>query len=300
MKFSKYYLSAITAYLIWGFFSLGLKPLANFASLDILFYRVFLCVILMVAINVFFRKKVIKETYSEFKSLEKKEKNSIIFLIISGTFLLTANWFFFIYVMNHINVKAAGFAYLVCPILTAVFASIILKEKLSALQKIAVAISFFSCMMLAMSHLKDVIYSLIVGATYALYLVSQRKNTRIDKFLMLGIQLFGMACILLPFYPIYSQPFPTETNFFIFIPIISVLFTIIPMYLSLYALKGVNSSTVGILIYINPIINFFLAVFLFHEKISETQIIAYTLIMIAVAIFNYSVFAKRKTVALKM
>lgn len=300
MKFSKYYLSAIVAYLIWGFFSLGLKPLANHSSLDILFYRVFLCVILMVGINLIFRRKILLQTWNEFKILDKKERRSILFLIVSGTFLLTANWFFFIYVMNHVNVKAAGFAYLVCPILTAVFASLILKEKLSPWQKVAISISFFGCILLAMNHFQDVFYSLIVASTYALYLISQRKNTRIDKFLMLAVQLFGMSLILLPFYPIYSGAFPTDTAFFVFIPLISILFTIVPMYLSLYALKGVNSSTVGILIYINPIINFLLALFLFDEKITEIQIIAYTMIMVSVIIFNVSIFAKKPTMALKL
>ena len=38
--------------------------------------------------------------------------------------------------------------------------------------------------------------------------------------------------------------------------LIAVLFTIIPLFLNLYALKGVNSSTMGILLYINPVFNF--------------------------------------------
>ena len=57
MKQKKYYLAAFLAFFIWGFFSLALKPLQAYSSLDILFYRVFFSVILMCIVNVAFRKK---------------------------------------------------------------------------------------------------------------------------------------------------------------------------------------------------------------------------------------------------
>jgi chloramphenicol-sensitive protein RarD len=62
MKVSKYYVAALSAFLIWGFFSLALKPLHNYPSLDILFYRVFFCAILMLLYNVIFRRQVVRAT----------------------------------------------------------------------------------------------------------------------------------------------------------------------------------------------------------------------------------------------
>ena len=47
MKNVKYYLAAITASTIWGFFSFVLRPLAAWSSVDILFYRVFTSAILL-------------------------------------------------------------------------------------------------------------------------------------------------------------------------------------------------------------------------------------------------------------
>ncbi|MEZ0004860.1 chloramphenicol-sensitive protein RarD [Flavobacterium sp. 28YEA47A] len=286
MRLSKYYLAAITAFTIWGFFSLALKPLHLYPSLDILFYRVFLCVVLMMGINLLFRKKTLRETKENFKLMSATQKRNAVLLTLGGSLLLSANWFFFIYVMNHVSVKAASFAYLVCPILTTVFAYFILKEKLNKWQWTAVGLSVFSCLLLSFNHFMDIFYSLIVAATYALYLVSQRKNTAIDKFLLLTLQLTTTAIILLPFYPFYSSEVPTAFNFYFYLVIIVVLFTIIPLFLNLYALKGVNSSTVGILLYINPLINFFLAIFYYKEDITTFQIIAYSLILLSIIIFN--------------
>ncbi|MFY0482967.1 EamA family transporter [Flavobacterium sp. PLA-1-15] len=294
MKLTKYYLAAVLAFVIWGFFSLALKPLHNYPSLDILFYRLFFCVVLMMVISLGFRRKTITETAVHFKSLAVKQKQNLILLTVGGSMLLAANWFLFIFVMNHISVKAASFAYLVCPILTTVFAFFILKEQLSKIQWSAVGLSIFSCILLGYGHFEDVFYSLIVATTYALYLVIQKRNTSIDKFFLLTIQLVILAIFLLPFYPVYSAQIPTEISFYLYILVIAVVFTIVPLFLNLYALKGINSSTVGILLYLNPIITFILAIFYYNESISFFQIVAYSLILLSIVLFNSKLFFKSK------
>lgn len=294
MRFSKYYFAAFSAFLIWGFFSLALKPLRDYPSLDILFYRVFFSVVMMLLINVLFRKKVMRENWHYFKNMTFERKRSVVFLTFAGGILLCSNWFVFIYVMNHVGVKAASLAYLICPILTTVFAFFILNEKLSKWQWIAVIISVFSCFLLSFNHFQDIFYSLIVAATYALYLVSQRKNTEIDKFLLLTVQLVLTAIIMLPFYPKYSGAIPAEPLFYSCLLVIVVVFTIIPLFLNLYALKGINSSTVGIMMYINPIINFVLAVFLYKEHVSWLQLLSYFLILVSIVAFNEKLIFTRK------
>jgi chloramphenicol-sensitive protein RarD len=290
----KYYFAAFTAFLIWGFFSLALKPLQDFPSLDILFYRVFLSSIVMLLINLIFRRKTVKENALLFSNLKANDKKRIIFLTLGGSFLLIANWFVFIYVVNHVNVKAASLAYLICPILTTVFAFVILKEKLSKPQWIAIFISICSCFLLSINHFQDIFYSLIVAASYALYLVSQRKNSEIDKFITLTIQLVFTALVILPFYPSFSGVIPTTPTFYIYLGVIVIVFTIVPLFLNLYALKGINSSTVGIMMYINPIINFLIAVFYYNEEVTTIQLISYFLILISIMVFNEKLLFNRK------
>ncbi|HEV7381696.1 MAG TPA: EamA family transporter, partial [Dyadobacter sp.] len=201
MKLYKYYLIAFLSFMIWGFFSLALKPLHNYPSLDILFYRVFLCAVIMLVISLVIRVPVLRKSIGLIKAMPKREQLSLVKRTLGGGILLTANWFFFIYVMNHISVKAASFAYLVCPILTTVIAFFVLQEKLSKWQWIAVALSVISCLLLSFNNIADVAYSMIVALSYALYLVTQRKNFGIDKFLILTIQISFSALLLLPFYP---------------------------------------------------------------------------------------------------
>lgn len=295
MKNSKYYLAAITAYTIWGFFSLVLKPIHSYSSLDILFYRVFSCSILLLLISFVFKRKKIKEAVATFKALSLEKKRKTVLLNIGGSIFLTANWFTFIYVMNHVSVKATSLAYLVCPILTTLLAYFILHEKLSKTQWISVGLSITGCLLLSYANIMDMFFSIIIGLTYASYLVSQRVNVGFDKFIVLTFHITLSALFLLPFFPAYSGPIPTEFKFYLCIEIIALGFTIIPLLLNLFALTGLNSSTVGMLLNINPMIAFGLATFVYHEQSGPLQILSYSIIFISVLIFNSHHIFKNKS-----
>lgn len=294
VKTTKYYIAAITAYTVWGFFSLVLKPIHEYPALDILFYRVFSCCILMLVITFLFKRKALQESINVFKSLSAAEKKKAVLLNIGGSIFLMANWFTFIYVMNHVSVKATSLAYLVCPILTTLLAYFILKEKLAKTQWLAVGLSIFGCLLLSYADIMDMFFSIIIGLTYACYLVSQRVNKGFDRFIVLTFHITLAAIVLFPFYLEYSGTIPTEFKFYFCIETIAIAFTIIPLFLNLYALSGINSSTVGMLLNINPMIAFLLANFVYHEKISALQISAYGIIFIAVLVFNSNHFFAMK------
>jgi chloramphenicol-sensitive protein RarD len=293
---NKYYAAAFAAFFIWGFFSFALKPLQDYPSLDILFYRVFFSVATMILINIIFRRKIVAQNWRYLSGLPRAERRNAVVMTLGGAVFLSSNWFIYIYVMNHVSVNAASLAYLICPILTTVLAFFLLKEQLSKWQWFAVFVSCVSCMLLGYGHFSAIFYSLLTAATYAFYIISQRKNTDIDKFLGLTIQLSFTALILAPFYPAYSGTIPTAPLFYGCMAMIVVFFTVIPLFLNLYALKGISSSAVGIMIYINPIINFLLAIFYYHEEVSFMQLLSYFLILVSIVIFNEKIlFTKKKS-----
>lgn len=296
MNQSKYILSAVIAYFLWGFFSFGLKPIAHYGSLDILFYRLFISVFVLVIINVGFRRNKIKSDWNLFRSLTKKEQNKIVSLITGGSIVLMSNWLVFIVVMNHVSVQAASLSYLVCPIITTVLAFIILKEKLTKVKWLAVLISVIACGILSFGHFKDLMFSLFVAITFASYLIIQRSLNRFDSFNLLMTQLTTVAVLMLPLVFLFASPIPTEPIFYQSVAMIVILFTVIPMFLNNFALKGINSSTVGILIYLNPIMNFVLAITYYKEPVTTLQMLGYSLILLAIIVFNAQTIFKNKSI----
>jgi len=297
----KYYLSALMGFIIWGTFALVLKPLSSYAALDILIHRVLFASFCILLACFIFRRKQTLESIRYIKSTSNKEKSKLFINVLASAVLLGLNWFLFIYVMNAVSVNATSLAYLICPILTTVLANIFLKEHLNQGQWFAVGLSAISCLILAYGHFIDLFYSFIIALSYAAYLILQKNKFQIDKFFSLTIHILISTILLLPILSVVDASTVKSNEFYIYILIIAIGYTIIPLFLNIYALKGLDSSVVGILLYLNPIISFFLAVLYYKEAINLMQIIAFSMIFLAVIIFNIAyIYERKKTNQLKL
>ncbi|MBA5630461.1 EamA family transporter [Moheibacter lacus] len=283
---AKYYLAVMSAFIIWGLFSLPLKAIENYASLDILLSRVLMASVLILAISLLFRRKISLENLRIFKNLNPQNRRKLIFLNLVSSILLAINWYLFIYVMNRISVNATSLAYMLCPIITTVLAYIILKDRLSKVQWIAVLLSLMSCILLSIGHFMDVFYSFIIALSYAIYLILQKKNQQLDRFFTLTFQIVCGTIILLPLYS-QQQELPEKGAYFYGIVfLIAGVFTILPMFLNVFSLNKLNSSTAGIFIYMNPVFSFLLALLYFKEEMDSVKIIAYSVVFFSVILFN--------------
>ena len=291
-KGSIVYLScAIGAAVLWGFFAFPLRRINHYSPQQILYYRVFVSFVIVWAVNLLFRRNKLQRDYLVLKEMGSAERRKIIWLLLASGVFITGNWYTFIYVINHINLKAASFAYMICPILTAAGGFILLKEPVTRLKMIAIAVAVLSVAILSTASLHQAAWSIVVALMYALYLIIQRVLNQFDKLNLLGVQLLISMVLLLPFYVHDAQAVPADTEFWVVILIIAVLLTIIPLLLSSYALNGIPSSTLGITIYINPFISFTVAFLFFHEQVSMQQLAGYLLLMVAVVIFNWNIIS---------
>ncbi len=293
----KYFLAAFISVAIWGFFSIPLRHLKNYPSDEILHYRIFTSLVITWLVIFLFRRSKLKADIDYLKTETKANQKKLFRLTLLAGLLVTSNWFSFIYAVNHVSLKSAAFAYMVCPLITAMGGFLILKEHLTTVKLTAIGIAVISILILAQGSVTDVLWSVFIATLYAFYLIIQRVITKIDKFNMLGVQLIISTIIMLPLFIYHFKSFPTDIYFWIHILIIAVVFTIIPLFLSLYALIGLPSSTLGIIIYVNPIVAFAVAFFYFDEEISPHQLYAYSLLMAAVVVFNWGIirelFTKR-------
>lgn len=289
MQNFKYYIIAFCAFMLWGFFSLALKPISYVLSFDILFYRISFSAVIIVFFTLLFRRKILLNDLKNFKRLPDKDKKRSLGLTTIGGLLLGINWFLFIYVVNQINVQSASFAYLICPIITTFLANIILKEKLQKIQWIAVLISTIGCLICFVSNSNNLFFALVVAFTYAFYLISQRSNIYFDKLNTLAFQIILIFILSLPYYFVNGFSVPVNPSFYLYILAIATLFTLAPLYMNLYALKGASASNVGVMLYINPLIAFLLAIFYYKEHINTLQFVSYFLILLSVFIFNYRI-----------
>lgn len=294
MKFNKYYLVAFLSFFLWGFFSLALKPIAKESSFDVLFFRILLSVFFIVLLAISIQRKQIVQSIQSFKTFSVKDKKKALLYNVLGGVLLGSNWYLFIYVVNQVNVQTASYAYLICPIITWIVAFFILKEKLNRWQWLAIVFCILGSSLYYISNPNNLFFAIVVAATYAFFLISQKKNNYFDKFTNLVFQLIVILLVALPYYIYHGFHVPHHLTFYVYIAIIATFFTIIPLYMNFYALQGASASAVGIMLYVNPIITFLLSIFYFKESIKVLQILSYLLILFSIFIFNIKVFVKKE------
>lgn len=284
---NKHYLAAVGSFVIWGTFSIALKAMDGFLPSTILYFRILISVLLLLGVFAFFKRKELLANMRTLRSFAPGKRARVMLNIVCGGLLLAVNWLVFIHVVNHVSIKTASFSYFICPVLTAVLAFVFLKEKLGVVQWVSVAICAASCLMIGKDSLKEAGYSLIVASSYALYLVLQRRSQHLDKLVTMLFQIGTALIIITPFYMYLVPQTPAGVKFYVGTTVIALFFTVLPLSLQLFALQKLNSATIGILMYINPMMNFLIAVFVYNETIGIYQGVGYALILAAVVIFNY-------------
>jgi chloramphenicol-sensitive protein RarD len=297
MNNRKHYAAAITAFVVWGFFSIPLRALSDFSAGEILYFRILFSLALLTMVIVGFKRQDVHANKVNLKALPPVARRNIILLSLGGGLLLTVNWLTFIYIVNNINIKTASFSYLICPVITAVLGYVLIKEKMSTMQWVAVVLCAFSCILIGISSALELGYSFLTAFTYALYLITQRKVQGFDRLILLGVQVLFATVVLTCFSGFLVQEIPASISFYAIIFAIAALFTVIPLFLNLFALNRINSATIGILMYINPLINFTIAFVVFNETINSIQLVGYAIIAVALVVFNFQNFGKLRQVA---
>lgn len=292
MDTRKHYAAAVTAFLIWGFFPLVLRSVNTHGAGEILYFRILFALLALVVIISGFMRSKTRENVVHLKSLTPQARRRVILLTLSGGALLTLNWLVFIYVVNEVNIKTASFSYLICPVMTAVLGYVLLKEKMTFVQWLAIALCTLSCVLMGINNISELGYSLLIAFSYALYLISQRKNQGFNRMIVLGVQVLVAFVIMNLFFPQLVGRIEVDVRFYVITACIALFFTVLPLFLNLYALNRINAATIGILMYLNPLINFTTAFLIFKEGATTIQAVGYGIIAVALVLFNYPILIR--------
>src|SRR5690606_3305971 len=230
----KYFVSGLLANAMWGFMALPLRALVEWSADTILYFRVFVSCIVVWLFVFLFRFSKWQESVQAVKALPIIKRRQLLFLVFLSAILIIGNWYTFIYAINNISIKSAAFAYLVCPLITTLAGYFILKEKLTRIKWISLVVALISVIMLAQTSLIEVIWSVIIASFYAFYLIILRVLGDIDKFNFLAVQVFLCSLLILPIFFIGNHVIPVSLTFWLLICFIAIVFTIIPLFMSMY------------------------------------------------------------------
>ncbi len=276
---SKGFLAAITCYILWGLVPIFWKQLKHIPALELINHRVIWSVfILLVIILVQKRFKTYAQGFLTAKSF---------FTLLLTTILISTNWLIFIWAVNENHILDTSLGYYINPILNIFLGSLILKEKLSKLQKWAVAVAAFGVLSLIISIGYLPWISLVIALSFALY-GFVRKIAPMDPVIGLAQEaslLLVPALTYLYYLEGQGRNSFGHNGFDSVMLFMCGVITTVPLLLFLFSLKRIKLSTIGILQFITPTTTFFLAIFYYGEPFEKAKIFAFALIWLSVGMY---------------
>lgn len=279
----------LSAYVIWGCFPLFFSLFEGVPAWEVVVHRViWSCLFLVGLITVLRRWAPVREALARPGRLGR---------VLWCAILIALNWGIFIYAIETRQAFQASLGYFLTPLVNVALGMVVLRERMAGLQKLAVALAAMAILaqLVMLGELPWITLALaLTFGTYGLL----RKQITLD-----GVSgLFVETLLLLPFAVVALAwlSMAGRSHFFDALPtslllMSSGVLTAVPLLLFAVAAQRLKLSTIGFLMYINPTMQFLIALLIFREPLSVAQFSTFVLIWIGLAIYSWSAWSGRRS-----
>lgn len=280
----KEYIYAIISVLLWSTTATVTKILlGNLDSIQILLFGSLFAVIFLFLIN------CIKGNLNEIKNYKLKDYSKIFTIGILGTFLYNL----FLYL--GINTMQASQAFIInylWPIMTVIFACIILKEKITIKKIIAIIISFIGVIIVSSngnllniekSSIIGTIYCILAAISYGLFSVLNKKQNY-NKYISMMLYYLTSFFISLIYCVCAKKTFIPEMNQLLGLLWIGVFTSAIAFTSWAFALEKGDTAKVSNIAYITPVISLVWTSVLLKENLNIYSVLGLIIIILGIFI----------------
>lgn len=279
--------AALAAFVFWGLVPIYYKGLQTVGAWEVLAHRI------MWSVPVLLLFLLIRDGRQIWTKLRLPFK-SIAWLFLSGAVLAT-NWVVFVWAVAHDNVLDTSLGYFGTPLVNVLLGYLVLKERLTTLQVIAVVIAAAGTVYLAWFLGRPPWIAITLALSFGLYGLLRK---RLDVGPMLGL-LWETVLLFLPAlaYVLWltsqsAQQFMHSSVSIDLLLIGSCLVTVLPLIWFNMAAQKLPLSILGFFQYIAPIMSFMLAVFLYDELFTAGHAVAFACIWLALALVSIEPFRR--------
>ena len=270
----------MAAYVIWGCLPLYFRVLDGLAADEILVHRI----IWSVPTGLFFI--ALASQWDQLRAAITIRRLG--WLAVSAA-LIGANWLVYIWSVHAERVMEASLGYYINPLVNVLFGLVFFSERLRMAQWVSIALAAIGVGILTIAFGRVPWLALFLCFTFAFYTLV-RKQVQVDGRAGFVVE----AAILLPFAMIWgsyligtgtAQPMG-DGGWHVPLLLASGPITAVPLICFAIAAKRLNLSTIGMMQYIGPTLQFLIAVLLFREPFSLTHGLAFVFIWGALVVFT--------------
>jgi chloramphenicol-sensitive protein RarD len=278
---------AVSAYLLWGLLPLYMKAMAHIPAVEIIAHRILWSVPIAGAILV-----ALGRTHDLLAAL-RTPRMVLMAGVTAG--LISVNWGVYVWAIANDRALDAALGYYINPLFSVALGAVILRERLSPAQWIAVGLAGLAVGILTAAAGVVPWVALVLMTTFGVY-GYLRKTLPIGPNQGFLLEVLLLAPLALG-YMLWLGPsghFLTTGAADTALLMGAGAVTAIPLMLYANGAKGLRLSTIGILQYIAPTMIFLIAVFLFDEPFGPARAVAFPLIWAALVIYTASMLRRAR------
>lgn len=281
----------IAAYVCWGFFPLYWPLLDPAGSLEVLAHRfVWSMVFVLIAITIMRR-------WRPFLDIARDRR--LMLILSAASVAIAVNWGSFIWGVTNGHVIETSLGYFINPLVTVLLAVFVLKERLRRPQWAAVGIGTIAVVVLTIDYGRLPWVALLVAFSFAIY-GFLKKKADLGAFEGLGMEtaiLFPVALSFLIALQLRGElTFGHEGPGNVTLLIGTGIVTAIPLLLFGAAATRLSLTTLGILQYLGPVLQFICGLTLFGEAMTGPRWAGFVLVWLALVVFTVDAAAHRRRV----
>ncbi|EXI87413.1 MAG: putative chloramphenical resistance permease RarD [Candidatus Accumulibacter regalis] len=282
----------LLAYGMWGFFPLFFRQLSHVSPMDVLSNRAAWAFLFVGALL------TLRGQWGKVATVFRTWRHLAMLAI--AALLIGTNWLVFLWAVANQRVVASSLGYFLTPLVSVLLALLVLKERLNRLEWISVALALIAMAneIVALGSLPWV--SLVLAGTFGTYGLV-RKKLPVDSISGLWLETLAM----LPVCALYAL-WQADNGHAVFtghdlttalLLACAGALTALPLMAFAAATQRLDLASVGMLMYINPTLQFFTAVWIFGEPMQSERLVSFGLIWLGLLVFSWSAWKKYRQAA---
>ena len=280
----------IAAYTLWGLLTLYWRLFPHVPAMQVLGHRIVWSFVVLAAI--------VAGSWQRRRPALQAVTVRIVALYALAAVLIGANWFLYVFSVNHGFIVESSLGYFMTPLVNVLMGVAVFRERLRPMQWAAVVFACAGVAWLTLAYGTVPRIALALAASFGSYGLVKKKAP-LPSLEGLTVET---AVLFLPAVLYLAILHRTGEGAFLhaggatdLLLIAGGVVTVCPLLLFASAVRRVPLSAIGILQYIAPTIQFLLGVFAFREPFTRVQLGGFGLVWLGLAVFTLDSVRPRRS-----
>ncbi len=283
------FLFGVGAFGLWGLFPLYWKLLDDTGAIELLAHRILWSMVTIAGLV------LLRRSLPQLKAVWADRTRR--WWLVLAAVLITFNWGTFIWGVNNGHVVETSLGYFINPLFMVMLGVLVFSERLRRAQWIALGIAAIAVLALAIEYGRPPWVALILTASFGSYGLA-KKRAGAPAIEGMAIETAVVAPIALGVVVAFGlrgdDSVFTQDWWYVALVLLTGPVTALPLLLFGAAATRISLTTLGMLQYITPSMQFALGVLVYHEAMPPMRWAGFALVWLALAILTWDGLAHRR------